>query len=68
MSTAFEDWVDRARHSSIEAEIARRGIVLRRVGAELVGPCPRCGGTDRFSVNPRLGACLNNRIFWNIGE
>jgi hypothetical protein len=55
MSIEFEAWVDRARHSPIEAEIDRRGIPLRRVGAERVGPCPRCGGTDRFSINPVLG-------------
>ena len=26
---------------------------LRRKGAELVGPCPACGGDDRFHVNDR---------------
>ena len=35
----------------IESEIARRGIKLRRKGNELIGPCPRCGGDDRFAVN-----------------
>lgn len=35
----------------IEEEIASRGIQLRRVGAEMVGPCPVCGGIDRFSIN-----------------
>ena len=24
---------------------------LKRAGREHIGPCPRCGGTDRFSVN-----------------
>lgn len=28
---------------------------LRRAGAELVGPCPQCGGTDRFGVNLARG-------------
>jgi CHC2 zinc finger len=28
---------------------------LKRAGHELVGPCPRCGGTDRFGVNLRKG-------------
>lgn len=28
---------------------------LRRAGHELVGPCPKCGGTDRFGVNMRKG-------------
>jgi hypothetical protein len=26
---------------------------LKRGGVERTGPCPRCGGTDRFSVNTR---------------
>ena len=26
---------------------------LVRTGGELVGPCPGCGGKDRFSINPR---------------
>jgi len=26
-----------------------------RPGVESVGPCPRCGGNDRFSINGRLG-------------
>lgn len=31
------------------------GMYLRRVGSELVGPCPRpgCGGRDRFAVHTR---------------
>lgn len=28
---------------------------LRRAGAERIGPCPICGGDDRFSVNTRKG-------------
>jgi hypothetical protein len=35
----------------IEDEIARRGILLRGRGPERCGPCPVCGGRDRFSVN-----------------
>lgn len=30
-----------------------KGLV--RTAGELVGPCPGCGGTDRFSINPRKG-------------
>jgi putative DNA primase/helicase len=47
------DDVDRARAVRIEDEIARRGVKLRRVGAEWIGPCPVDGGTDRFSINTR---------------
>jgi hypothetical protein len=28
---------------------------LKRMGHEMVGPCPDCGGTDRFGVNLRKG-------------
>jgi phage/plasmid primase-like uncharacterized protein len=35
---------------AIETEIARRGIKLRG-GIDRCGPCPMCGGTDRFSIN-----------------
>lgn len=31
---------------------------LKRAGHELVGPCPKCGGTDRFAVNTRSGVFL----------
>lgn len=37
----------------IEAELARRGITLTRTSEGFAGPCPRCGGVDRFSVNTR---------------
>jgi hypothetical protein len=37
----------------IELELARRGIKLKRSSGELIGPCPRCGGTDRFGVSLR---------------
>ena len=43
--------VRRARSVPIETEIERRGIKLKRNGQELIGPCPRCGGNDRFGVN-----------------
>jgi phage/plasmid primase-like uncharacterized protein len=42
---------DRAREVRIEDEIARRAIILRGHGTERHGPCPVCGGTDRFSIN-----------------
>jgi hypothetical protein len=44
--------IDRARAVRIEDEIARRGIKLRgRV--DRAGPCPICGGHDRFAINIR---------------
>jgi putative DNA primase/helicase len=46
------DTVAMARAIRVEDEIARRGIRLRGK-SERVGPCPICGGTDRFSINTR---------------
>jgi len=42
--------VDAAKAVPIEDEVARRGIKLVGRG-ERVGPCPVCGGRDRFSIN-----------------
>lgn len=38
-------------------EVASRlGVAgLKRAGVEHVGPCPVCGGKDRFGINPALG-------------
>ena len=37
-------------------DVAQRlGVSLRREGHELVGPCPRCGGKDRFAINQTKG-------------
>jgi hypothetical protein len=53
-SLASDAWVDQVRSVSIEDEIRRRGIKLKRQGSdELVGPCPKCGGDDRFSINTK---------------
>ena len=49
-SAASDAWVMRARSVPIEDEIARRGIHLRGKN-ERCGPCPICGGDDRFSIN-----------------
>jgi hypothetical protein len=45
--------IERARSVRIEDEIARRGITLKPEGAERIGPCPVCGGRNRFSINIR---------------
>jgi phage/plasmid primase-like uncharacterized protein len=53
------DLVASAHSVPIEQEIDRRGIRLRgRV--ERMGPCPRCGGIDRFSINTKK-QCWNCR-------
>lgn len=49
-----EVWIDRAREADILG-VAQRAPVhakLRRFGREYVGPCPSCGGDDRFAINP----------------
>jgi hypothetical protein len=44
--------IDAAKAVRVEDEIARRGgLGLKRMGAELIGACPVCGGRDRFSIN-----------------
>lgn len=47
----MSDLADRARQIRIEDEISRRNIKLSGRGPERYGPCPVCGGTDRFSIN-----------------
>jgi hypothetical protein len=47
---AFNSWADKARAVPIEREVERRGIKLRG-GVDRCGPCPKCGGEDRFSIN-----------------
>jgi AAA domain/CHC2 zinc finger len=49
-SHSFDALATRARSVPIEDEIARRGIRLRGKN-ERCGPCPKCGGNDRFSIN-----------------
>src|SRR5262245_6084913 len=51
-SEEWDRWVVKARSVPIEDEIARRGIKLQgRI--ERCGPCPKCAGVDRFSINTR---------------
>jgi phage/plasmid primase-like uncharacterized protein len=45
--------IERARAVRIENELERRGIRLPGK-LDRVGPCPKCGGTDRFSINTKL--------------
>ena len=49
----YLQWTNAARAVSIESLIGQRSLKLRREGAEFVGPCPKCGGTDRFAINPQ---------------
>jgi hypothetical protein len=52
-SAAWTDWVGRARRVPIEDVVANRGIVLKGRGVSPKGPCPACGGHDRFTIHKR---------------
>jgi CHC2 zinc finger len=43
-------WIEQARLTPIERVLESRGIRLKG-GKERCGPCPICGGVNRFSVN-----------------
>jgi Toprim domain/CHC2 zinc finger len=47
-----EDELHQARSVSVVEVAQRHGAKLRREGRELNGPCPRCGGVNRFAVWP----------------
>ena len=46
---------DRQPPAFAEWEAKAGALSLKRQGRELVGPCPACGGTDRFAVKPING-------------
>lgn len=48
----FEAWIQKARDVPILDVAGMLGANLKRAGNEWVGPCPQCGGTDRFAVKP----------------
>jgi hypothetical protein len=51
--------LERARDVDLVATAERLGSSLKRMtAAEWAGPCPACGGTDRFAINVR-------RRLWN---
>ncbi len=52
---AFAEWVAEAHAVGVLDELGRRGVSLKRAGSGMVGPCPVCGGRDRFSVHMRKG-------------
>jgi putative DNA primase/helicase len=46
-------WKECAKARDILEVAQQLGAKLRRAGGEWVGPCPLCGGTDRFGINTR---------------
>lgn len=68
MSTVLDEFIADARAVDLETVAKLSGVNVRRKGTgkvrsneELSGPCPRCGGTDRFSINYGKG-------LWNCGH
>lgn len=54
MSSELQAFVDEAERVDVLAAYQACGqetSSLRRAGGELIGPCPVCGGRDRFSIN-----------------
>jgi hypothetical protein len=47
-----EDELDQARAVPVLEIAERHGARLKRSGHELIGPCPVCGGVDRFAILP----------------
>jgi len=56
--TARDDWIDRARTEKTETVLRERGILktLKGRNGTLAGPCPKCGGQDRFGVSLKKGS------------
>ena len=50
---AVEEWIERAKRVDIWAALNRvgSGHGVKRKGQKGVGPCPACGGKDRFSID-----------------
>lgn len=48
----YEDWKIRAEQSDLLATAVMYGAALKRHGREHAGPCPHCGGENRFSIHP----------------
>src|SRR5262245_59826774 len=49
--TAFSDWVEKARAEHVSTVLKEHNIELPGRGSNRAGPCPLCGGTDRFGVD-----------------
>jgi len=48
----FADWKARADQADMLQAAIRHQATLKRFGREHSGPCPNCGGRDRFSISP----------------
>jgi phage/plasmid primase-like uncharacterized protein len=53
MCLTFDHAKEIARAIPLDGEVLRRGFQLKRKGYQLEGPCPVCGGDDRFFINTK---------------
>jgi phage/plasmid primase-like uncharacterized protein len=49
----WTNWIEVAKTRDIMDVAVEFGAHLKREGHEWIGPCPICGGKDRFAVNPQ---------------
>jgi hypothetical protein len=49
----WSTWIGEARSADPLVVAQTLGVTLKRAGVEWIGPCPACGGTDRFAINTR---------------
>jgi hypothetical protein len=49
----WSSWIDEARGADPLVVAQALGVTLKKAGVEWIGPCPACGGTDRFAINTR---------------
>lgn len=52
-----EGQIEQARRADVLALVGSRVELKRESGGEYAGPCPRCGGTDRFHVTAEWFMC-----------
>lgn len=61
--------LDESKRVPMEEVLDRLGVAgLKRQGAEMVGPCPVCGGRDRFAVNLRSHLALCRKCGLKSGD
>jgi len=52
MAFADDPRLEEAKVMAVDSVLSMLGVDgLHRTGAERIGPCPLCGGTDRFGIN-----------------
>jgi phage/plasmid primase-like uncharacterized protein len=62
MTGPRDNWIDQGRAIRTESVLRERNILekLKGCNGRFAGPCPVCGGTDRFGVDLRKGGGLFN--------